>query len=97
LSLTAAIGVSIDPLPSPPNPLSGQLAFPAETITFLASGAVGIHISICWVVSVDFEGSWQFSQAVHTPAITVDVSEAHMLDNLELNLMAFPHSSPSPP
>jgi len=73
LSLTAAIGVSIDPLPSPPNPLSGQLAFPAETITFLASVAVGIHISICWVVSVDFEGSWQFSQAVHTPAITVDV------------------------
>jgi hypothetical protein len=74
LSLTAAIGVSINPPPVPvptTNPLG--IEFPAEDITFLASVAVGIHISICWVVSVDFSGSWQFSQSIHTPQLTVDV------------------------
>ena len=29
-------------------------------------------LSICWVVSVDFDGSWQFSQSINTPGpITV--------------------------
>ena len=23
---------------------------------------VGIHISICWVIDVDFDGSWHFEQ-----------------------------------
>jgi hypothetical protein len=74
LSLTAAIGVTIDPLPIPKfiGPPPG-IEFPAETITFLASVAVGIHISICWVISVDFEGSWQFSQSVHTPQLEVQI------------------------
>lgn len=72
LSLTAAIGVSISPLPVP-KLLPPPIEFPAEDLTFLASVAVGIHLSICWVVSVDFEGSWEFSQSVHTPAITIDV------------------------
>ena len=72
LSLTAAVGVTIDPLPIPVPSLSPPgIDFPAETITFLASVAVGIHISICWVVSVDFEGSWQFSQSIHTPQLSV--------------------------
>jgi hypothetical protein len=73
LSLTAGVGVSIDPLPvqqinlNPPG-----ISFPSEDITFIAQVAVGIHISICWVVSVDFDGSWQFSQSIQTPALTVD-------------------------
>lgn len=73
LSLTAAIGVSIKPFPPLPAITSTEISFPSETITFLASVAVGIHISICWVVSVNFEGSWQFSQSVETPQLTVDV------------------------
>ncbi len=73
LSLTAAIGVSILPFPPLPTITSTEISFPSETITFLASVAVGIHISICWVVSVNFEGSWQFSQSVETPQLTVDV------------------------
>jgi hypothetical protein len=40
-----------------------------NAVDFTAMVAVGIHISICWVVSVDFDGSWQFSQRVplHLP------------------------------
>ncbi|MCB8882693.1 hypothetical protein ACELLULO517_20785 [Acidisoma cellulosilytica] len=73
LSLTAAVGVSIQPFPPVPVITSTSMGFPAETITFLASVAVGIHISICWVISVDFEGSWSFSQSVSTPALTIDI------------------------
>lgn len=73
LTLTAAVGVSIDPLPVPQIQLNPPgIDFPAETITFLASVAVGIHLSICWVVSVDFNGAWQFSQSVHTPELSLD-------------------------
>jgi hypothetical protein len=73
LSLTAAIGVSIDPIVPVPTISGNQLTLPSETVTFLASVAVGIHISICWVISINFEGSWSFSQSVSTPSITVDV------------------------
>ena len=46
--------------------LSAALAIvPAlPEITFIGSVAVGIHISICWVINIDFDGSWQFSQSV---------------------------------
>ena len=77
LTLTAAVGVSVDPLPIPqfipPLPALPTLGieFPAEEITFLASVSVGIHISVCWVVNVDFDGSWQFSQSIETPKIRV--------------------------
>jgi hypothetical protein len=73
ITLTAAVGVSVNPLPIPvpillPDP---GFKFPAEDITFLASVSVGIHISICWVVNVSFDGSWQFSQSIHTPELRV--------------------------
>jgi hypothetical protein len=73
ITLTASVGVSVNPLPIPqpillPDP---GFDFPAEDITFLASVSVGIHISVCWVVNVDFDGSWQFSQSIHTPEIRV--------------------------
>jgi hypothetical protein len=54
-SLTLAASITITPEP---------LAFPPNDIGLTAAVAVGIHISICWVVSVDFDGSWQFSQDV---------------------------------
>jgi hypothetical protein len=46
--------------------LSAALAIiPAlPDITLIGSAAVGIHISICWVVDIDFDGSWQFSQTL---------------------------------
>jgi hypothetical protein len=73
LALTASVGVGITPFPPRPTVTLTEVSFPSETITFLASVAVGIHLSICWVVSVDFEGAWSFSQSVSTPALTVDV------------------------
>jgi hypothetical protein len=44
---------------------AGLAIIPAlPDITLIGSVAVGIHISICWVVSIDFDGSWQFSQTL---------------------------------
>jgi hypothetical protein len=73
ITLTASVGVTVNPLPIPVPLLLPEpgFDFPAEDITFLASVSVGIHISICWVVNVDFDGSWQFSQSIHTPELRV--------------------------
>jgi hypothetical protein len=77
LTLTAGIGVSIDPIPVPPalkiKVLPPEIDFPAETITMLATVSVGIHLSVCWVASVDWDGSWQFSQSFTTPEIDVSL------------------------
>jgi hypothetical protein len=32
-------------------------------IDLFADVSVGIHISICWVIDIDFDGSWQFDRA----------------------------------
>jgi hypothetical protein len=52
LTLTAAITITL-PAPLPPSEadLSAQVS-------------VGIHISICWVISVSFDGSWGFSETI---------------------------------
>jgi hypothetical protein len=77
LTLTAGIGVTIDPLPAPPNltinVLPPEIDFPKETITMLATVSVGIHLSVCWVASVDWDGSWQFSQSFTTPPVHVSL------------------------
>ncbi|HZU28152.1 MAG TPA: hypothetical protein VFA04_21660, partial [Bryobacteraceae bacterium] len=79
ITLTAALGfgLSLSPPPvkftPPPPSLPSSITLGPETITLLASCSVGIHLSICWVVSVDWDGSWQFSQSVTTPQITVNV------------------------
>ena len=64
LSLTAGLGMI--PSPLPPNIPSLK---PLDTVTLVASAAVGIHISICWLVHVDFDGYWQFSQTIDVPAL----------------------------
>jgi len=76
LTLSAGLGLSLNPalpipqlLPGPPE----QLELPSIEITPLASVSVGIHITICWVVSINFDGSWQFSQSISTPSLTVNV------------------------
>ena len=69
-SLTLSASITIVPhwptasgFPDPGHPLP-------DSVDFTAAVAVGIHISICWVVSVDFDGSWAFSQDVplHLPS-----------------------------
>ena len=73
-TITLAAGLGISPpdnlldLPVPPN-------FPTElgpyTIGFVASVAVGIHISICWVVDIDWDDYWQFRQEITTPRVSL--------------------------
>ncbi len=36
-------------------------------VTAIGTASVGIHISICWVVSIDFSGSWSFSHQFQVP------------------------------
>jgi hypothetical protein len=75
ITLTAAVGFALSPFPPLPivKVLPPEVDFPSCDITFLASVSVGIHLSVCWVVSVDFDGSWQFAQTVHTPALSLSV------------------------
>lgn len=74
LTLTAGIGVSINPLPVPTiKLLPPEIDFPSETITMIATVSVGIHLTVAWVVSVDWDGSWQFSQGFTTPEIDVSL------------------------
>ena len=49
----------------PPNPVG------PFTVGITGSVSVGIHISICWVVDVDWDGYWQFRQDIETPAIPI--------------------------
>lgn len=64
LSLTAGVGVAVQP--------GDLVGLPPDPITFLktsvvilsAEVAVGVHISVCWLVHVDFDGSWPFSETV---------------------------------
>ncbi len=49
ITLTAAIAVEIEPGPR---------------ADLSASCAVGIHISICWVIDIDFDGSWTFHESI---------------------------------
>ena len=41
-----------------------------DNVDFTAAVSVGIHISIAWVINVDFDGSWAFSQDIplHLPS-----------------------------
>jgi hypothetical protein len=80
LTLSASLGFKIDPIPPPitfdPLPPAippTSLTIGQETVTLLAACSVGIHISIAWVVSVSWDGSWQFSQSVTTPSVTLSV------------------------
>ena len=54
LTLTATIDVKLPDLP------------PTEADFYGAVG-VGIHISIAWVINVDFDGQWGFSQSLPLP------------------------------
>jgi hypothetical protein len=51
LTLTAAISVEL-------------IAGTPREADFSASVAVGIHLTVAWVISVDFDGSWAFSKTI---------------------------------
>lgn len=55
LNLSAAMGIAPDRLPIP------------HKITLFADVAVAIHISVCWVADVDFDGPWHVSQVLTSP------------------------------
>jgi hypothetical protein len=54
-SLTLTAELDVQPIPN---------TFPPSSVELTAMVSVGIHISICWVVNIDFDGSWQFSQNI---------------------------------
>jgi len=77
-TITLAAGLGIIPdekIIHPPflPPTIPPKDLPSLTIGLVASVAVGIHISICWVVDVDFDGYWQFRQDITTPPIHVPI------------------------
>ncbi len=73
LSLTAGVGIAVSPgnpkllLEVPPD----AIEFLKETVvTLSAEVAVGIHISVCWLVHIDFDGSWPFSETISGRTLT---------------------------
>ena len=71
ITLSAALGVSLSPAVPPVHLLPLPASIGPEDITLIASCSVGIHITICWVVSINFDGSWTFSQSFTAPKISV--------------------------
>jgi hypothetical protein len=74
------MGIGLDPVPPPvkilPSPLSippESITIGPETITMIATCSVGIHLSVCWVVDVSWDGSWEFSRSITTPQLTVKI------------------------
>jgi hypothetical protein len=55
ITLSAAMGIAPDALPIP------------HELTLFADVAVGIHLSLCWVASIDFDGSWHMQQTLTSP------------------------------
>lgn len=66
LSLTAGLGVTPHPFP-PRLPPSTK---PLDSVTLSAAVGVGIHLTVCWLVHVDFDGYWQFSKTLDVPDLT---------------------------
>ena len=57
-SITLTCGLGLEFLLPPANP---------EPVTAIGTASVAIHISICWVISIDFSGSWSFSHQFSIP------------------------------
>jgi hypothetical protein len=76
LTLSAGLGISLTPAIPVPQFNSGppeQLTIPSIDIGLIATCSVGIHLTVCWVISVSWDGSWQFRQDLHTPSLTVNL------------------------
>jgi len=54
----------------PPLSLSGVANYkPFDDIIFQATCGVGIHLTVGWLVHVDFDGDWQFSKKIDVPSV----------------------------
>jgi hypothetical protein len=82
ITLSASVGFGLQPFPPPlpkftppfqvnPPQLPNSVTLSPETVTLLASCSVGIHLSVCWVASVSWDGMWNFQQSITSPQITV--------------------------
>jgi hypothetical protein len=73
LTLTAGLGVQVSP-----GPKEDLLEIPPDikdfidktSITLSAEVDVAIHLSVCWVVHIDWSGQWAFSETVNGSALT---------------------------
>jgi hypothetical protein len=79
ITLAAGLGIIppkelLEPPFMPPRVLPPIDTIPKFTIGFTASVAVGIHLTVCWVVDVDFDGYWQFRQDITTPEIPIPLT-----------------------
>ena len=78
-TMSAGLGFSVDPMPPNVKLLTDGSGVPdgvqlgPETVTLIATCSVGIHITVCWLVSVGWDGWWTFSQSVTTPQVTVGI------------------------
>lgn len=77
-SATLTLGAGLGVIPPPelgqrpfvPPEIPPKLELPSVTVGFTASVSVGIHLSLCWVADVDWDGYWQFRQDITTPKIS---------------------------
>lgn len=73
-TITLATGFGISRpvgLPSFEDVVAIPKKIPSISVDLAASVSVGIHVSVCWVVDVDWDGYWQFRQTLKTPEIDV--------------------------
>jgi hypothetical protein len=71
VSLTLTAGVGIGVTTPPIDPASDPIEYAKETtVTLSAEVAVAIHLSVCWVTHVDWNGSWPFSETVSGQTLT---------------------------
>ena len=79
-TITLAAGLGIIPPAAlfkppflPPQLIPPPDQLPPLTVGLVASVSAGIHLSVCWVVDVDWEGYWQFRQDITTPALPLPI------------------------
>jgi hypothetical protein len=58
-SITISVGLGLEFSLPPSNP---------EEVTAIGTASVAVHLSICWIISIDWSGSWSFSHQFSVPA-----------------------------
>lgn len=66
LTLSAGLGISVHFSLTQVPDVPVKLPLP-DRIDIFGDVAVAIHISVCWVADVDFDGSWHFAQTLTNP------------------------------
>jgi hypothetical protein len=72
VTLSAGLGFEVspaNPVTFSPMPIPTEVTIGPETITLHATCSVGIHLQVCWLVSVSWDGSWAFQKSVDTPKL----------------------------